>query len=95
MENIVAFVRKPQDDTNEVICVGNFSALSRKGYRLGLPRAGKYRLIMNTDDQVYGGKGKRVPESFESQVVSAVGRENSVAIDLPPLSTLWFELEQS
>jgi len=93
MENIVAFVRKPQDDTNELICVGNFSALSRKGYRLGLPRAGKYKRIMNTDDQVYGGKGKRVPESFESESVAAVGRDNSVAIDLPPLSTLWFELE--
>jgi hypothetical protein len=48
---------------------------------------------MNTDDQVYGGKGKRVPESFESESVAAVGRDNSVAIDLPPLSTLWFELE--
>ena len=93
MENIVAFVRKPQDDTNELICVGNFSALSRKGYRLGLPRAGKYKRIMNTDDQVYGGKGKRVPESFESESVTAVGREQSVALDLPPLSTLWFELE--
>src|ERR1051325_729138 len=93
MENIVAFVRKPQDDTNELICVGNFSALPRKGYRLGLPRAGKYKRIMNTDDQVYGGKGKRVPEWFESEGVAAVGREHSVAIDLPPLSTLWFELE--
>jgi 1,4-alpha-glucan branching enzyme len=93
MENIVAFVRKPQDDANELVCVGNFSAVSRKGYRLGLPRAGKYKRIMNTDDQVYGGKGKRVPEAFESESVAAVGRDNSVAIDLPPLSTLWFELE--
>ena len=95
MENIVAFVRKPQDATNELICVGNFSALPRKEYRLGLPSAGKYRLIMNTDDQVYGGKGKRVPESFASESVAAVGRENSVVIDLPPFSTLWLELEQS
>jgi hypothetical protein len=50
---------------------------------------------MNTDDQVYGGKGKRIPESIESEGVGAVGRENSVMINLPPFSTLWFELEQS
>jgi 1,4-alpha-glucan branching enzyme len=95
MENIVAFLRKPQDGSNELVCVGNFSALARKGYRLGLPQAGNYRLIVNTDDQVYGGKGKRLPQSFESERIAAVGRENSVTIDLPPFSTLWFELAQS
>jgi 1,4-alpha-glucan branching enzyme len=95
MENIVAFARKPQDGTNELVFVGNFSAVARKGYRLGLPRAGKYRLVVNTDDRVYGGKGKSVPESFASEKIAAVGREDSVSIDLPPLSALWFEFEES
>ena len=61
MENIVAFLRRSHDDSPEIICVGNFSALQKKGYRLGLPRNGEYQLLINTDDKAYGGKGREAP----------------------------------
>jgi 1,4-alpha-glucan branching enzyme len=75
-----------------LICVGNFSALPRKNYRLGLPKAGEYRLLVNTDAEVYGGSGASLAESIVGEKTRSGGREYSVSIDLPPFSTLWFEV---
>jgi 1,4-alpha-glucan branching enzyme len=94
-QNIVAFLRKSTESRHELICVGNFSSLPRDGYRLGLPQAGKYRLLVNTDLKVYAGTGKAVVESFESEEIPSAGREHSVSIDLPSFSTLWFEFDES
>jgi 1,4-alpha-glucan branching enzyme len=90
-ENIVAFLRKSPKGGPEMVCVGNFSALPRKGYRLGLPREGKYQLLVNTDADVYAGSGAEVGEMVEAEKVTSSGREFSVGIDLPAFSTLWFE----
>jgi len=91
MENIVSFLRRSHDDSPEIICVGNFSALQKKGYRVGLPRDGEYQLLINTDDKAYGGKGREVPQSIGAEETPSMGRQFSAVIDLPALSTIWFE----
>jgi 1,4-alpha-glucan branching enzyme len=90
-ENIVAFLRKSSQTGNEIICVGNFSALSKEGYRLALPKAGDYRLILNTDAGVYNGSNKSIAGSITAEETALHGRQYSASIDLPPLTTLWFE----
>jgi 1,4-alpha-glucan branching enzyme len=94
MEDIVAFLRRSHDGSPEIICVGNFSALPRKGYRLGLPREGEYQLLINTDDKAYGGKGREAPQSIVAEETPSMGRQFSAVIDLPALSTLWFEAQK-
>jgi 1,4-alpha-glucan branching enzyme len=91
MENIVSFLRRSHDDSPEIICVGNFSALARKGHRLGLPHDGEYQLLINTDDKAYGGKGRDAPQSIVAEATPSTGLQFSAVIDLPALSTLWFE----
>lgn len=91
LENVVAFLRKSPAGGPPMICVGNFSALPRKDYRLGLPQAGQYQLLVDTDAAVYAGSGTQVVETFVAENVASMGREYSVVIDLPPFSTLWFE----
>jgi len=93
-ENIVAFLRSSPKDGPAMICVGNFSALARKGYRLGLPSPGQYKLLVNTDAEVYAGQGQPLPETFESEEVESLGKKYSVSIDLPALTTLWLEISQ-
>ena len=90
-ENIVSFLRRSPNGGPEMICVGNFSALPRKGYRLGLPKEGEYRLLVNTDAEGYSGSGVEVVQSITAEKIANVGREFSVSIDLPPFCTLWFE----
>jgi len=75
-ENIVAFIRRSPQSGNEVICVCNFSAVAKKGYQVELLGKAEYDLILNTNSETYGGH----------EGVSISGS----AIDLPPLTTLWF-----
>jgi 1,4-alpha-glucan branching enzyme len=88
MENIVAFARRSPKTGRELVCVCNFSALSKQGYRLRLSRDLKYKLFINTDDEVYGGN--------KTVAVNELKIEDGTAIiDLPALSTLWFAPEST
>jgi 1,4-alpha-glucan branching enzyme len=77
MENIVAFRRRSPTTGKELICVGNFSALPRKGYSLRLSQSSKYQVVFNSDAKEYGGSGS----------ILFIG--GSAEIDLPPLTTVW------
>ena len=75
-ENIVAFMRRSPDTGSELICVCNFSAVPKKGYRVELLSKGNYDLILDTNSETYGGhEGVSIKDG---------------AIDIPPLTTLWF-----
>jgi 1,4-alpha-glucan branching enzyme len=74
LENIVSFIRRSPETGREIICVCNFSAVAKKGYKVD--QLSNYDLILNTDAEVYGG----------NNAVSI----DAAAIDLPPLTTVWF-----
>jgi 1,4-alpha-glucan branching enzyme len=90
LENVVAFARLTPSTGECVVCVGNFSPLARGGYRLPLPRPGRYRLLLNTDAAHFGGTGSALFETFDAAAEHWRGRQYSALIDLPPLSTLWY-----
>jgi 1,4-alpha-glucan branching enzyme len=79
-ENIIAFLRRSRSG-RELICVCNFSAVAKNGYRVSRLAEGQYQLIINTSARVYGGSGD----------VSVNGAD----LDLPPLTTLWFAPQKS
>src|SRR5688500_17468195 len=88
-QNIVAFIRRSPQSDRELICVANFSAVPRSGYRLGLPGEGHYRVFVNTDEEEYGGRSGSPIRDLDSESVPSHGRAHSVQIDLPPLTTVW------
>jgi 1,4-alpha-glucan branching enzyme len=90
-ENVIAFRRLAPSTGKEVICVSNFSPVAREGHRLGLPRAGTYKQLVNTDHENYCGGGFGVVKSIKAEKVPAHGLDYSVEITLPPLATMWFE----
>ena len=96
-ENVVSFIRrslstgKNPSTSRELICVGNFAPVRRENHQLGLPRPGTYRLIANTDDEIYGGSGVKLPKSIKAEEKPIHGQPYSATITLPPLATLWFE----
>ena len=55
--NVIAFARFSRDGGRVVVCACNLSPVPREGYRLGLPRGGSWRELLNTDDARYGGSG--------------------------------------
>jgi 1,4-alpha-glucan branching enzyme len=92
--NIVAFMRKSGKTGREIVCVGNFSAVVHEDYRLGLPRAGEYQLVLNTDASEYGGGGFQSPDLLSAEAIAIRHFDYSARLTLPPLSTLWYEAQE-
>jgi 1,4-alpha-glucan branching enzyme len=73
-----------------VVC--NFTPVVRHGWRVGVPRAGRWRERLNTDSAYYGGSNVGTPLGLaDSEPVACDGRSDSLLIDLPPLATVMFE----
>jgi 1,4-alpha-glucan branching enzyme len=87
--NVVAFARFAAEDTTVLVCACNFSPVPRHGYRVGLPRNGRWRELLNTDDERYGGGGIVNPGTIEAEPTPWHGQPYSAALTLPPLGVLW------
>jgi 1,4-alpha-glucan branching enzyme len=90
-DNIVSFIRRSQSTGRELVCVCNFSPVLRENHLLGLPRPGQYRLLVNTDAELFGGSGTEIADSVDAEENPVHGQAYSASITLPPLTTLWFK----
>jgi 1,4-alpha-glucan branching enzyme len=90
-ENVLAFRRRSPSTGAEVLSISNLSPVPRENHRIGLPRLGQYKQILNTDAGTYCGGGFGVVPSVMAEVVPNHGLEYSAVITLPPLATIWFE----
>ncbi|RMG17934.1 MAG: 1,4-alpha-glucan branching protein GlgB [Deltaproteobacteria bacterium] len=76
----------------EVLLVAlNFTPVPRTGYRVGVPEAGRWREILNTDAPVYGGSGLGNLGGVEAEAVPCHGHAHSLSLTLPPLAAVIFE----
>ena len=87
--SIVAFLRKSAGGQKLVFAM-NATPVVRAGYRIGVPEPGRYRGILNTDAEVYGGSGVGNISTIHSEPVPWQGRDHSIQIVLPPLALLAF-----
>lgn len=94
-ESILAWVRHGTDGEAPVLVVSNFTPVERQNRRIGVPEAGFWAERLNTDSSFYGGSGAGNLGGKQSENIAASGRAHSINITLPPLSTLFFELESN
>ena len=71
---------------NELIVLVNIMPNAYEGYGIGVPKAGKYREIFNSDSKQFGGSGVVNNAPLESQAEDNDGFENSINISVPPLA---------
>ncbi|OBF50445.1 1,4-alpha-glucan branching protein GlgB [Mycolicibacterium monacense] len=88
--NVLSFLRYG-DDGSVLACVFNFSGSEHSQYRLGLPHAGTWREVLNTDAADYNGAGIGNYGAVQATDEPWHGRPASAVMVLPPLSALWFE----
>jgi len=92
--SVVSFIRKSRE--GEVIAfIVNATPIVRFDYRLGVPHAGFYRELINTDAETYGGGNVGNLGGVHSEDRAWMGREHSILIQLPPLATVAFKLERN
>jgi len=89
-QSVLAFLRRARDG-RFVVVVLNFTPVPRLGYRVGVPYAGSYREIFNSDSHYYA--GSNVGKGSVAAAGPHLGYAASVALDLPPLGGIILRLE--
>ena len=91
--SVIAFARWGTSGDEFIVCVSNFTPVVRHNYRIGVPKAGTYKEILNTDSTYYWGSNVGVSEvgAVDSEPVAAHGREQSINLTLPPLATVYLK----
>jgi len=91
--NVVAFARQTHAGEDVLVCAMNLSPVPRHGYRVGLPRSGRWREVLNTDAEIYGGGGVGNPGGVLAEAMPWHEQSHSAAVDLPPLGVVWLTPE--
>ena len=86
--SVFAFLRQAENEAPPVLAVSNMTPTVHGDYRIGVPRAGRWREIFNSDSALYGGSNQGNAGAVHTSHVSAHGEQQSVLLLLPPLATV-------
>jgi len=89
--SVMSYIRKGNDEKDNVIVILNLTPVPRECYRIGLPKAGALKEIFNSDAKNYNGTGDFNNKSLKSDEKEWNNRENSIELSLPPLGMLAFK----
>jgi 1,4-alpha-glucan branching enzyme len=70
--------------------IANFTPVPREGYRIGVPRAGFWKEILNSDATSYGGGGLGNRGGMDAEAVACRGHDQSLVVTAPPLAIVMF-----
>ncbi|MEM7084614.1 MAG: 1,4-alpha-glucan branching protein GlgB [Bacteroidota bacterium] len=93
--SVLAYLRKGNNDKDDVLVVCNMTPIPRENYRIGVPKKGKYKLVFNSDELNYGGSAFPVKKQYTSESIPWQQRKESVSCSLPPLGMIALKKIQS
>jgi 1,4-alpha-glucan branching enzyme len=91
--SVLCFLRKSRDGSHTVLVACNFTPVPREGYLIGVPLAGRWSEVLNSDASSYGGSGMGNLGEAHTRPVPAHGRPHSLRLTLPPLAALFLRHE--
>ena len=91
-QSVLAYVRFCNDG-HPVVVINNLTPVVRHDYCVGVPAAGEYKLLLNSDDQGFGGSGVSAGKKFMTEASGAHGQAQSLKLTLPPLATVMLKLK--
>jgi len=89
--SVISFLRKGAAGGEQVLCAFNFTPVPRRAYRIGVPAAGWWSDLANSDASDFGGSGAGVAGGAKAERQPWHGREFSVVLDLPPLGAVFLK----
>jgi len=88
-QSVISYLRKAKDANDALVVVLNFTPVPRYAYKVGAPKGGLWRELLNSDADAYGGSGVGNPEPIEAEPVSFFDRfDFTLTLTLPPLGML-------
>ncbi len=91
--SVLSFMRKAKSRDEFIVVISNFTPVPRSGYRVGVPRPGYYREILNSDSEYYGGSNMGNGGGQATEDISMHGQPQSLSLTLPPLATIMLKLK--
>ncbi len=82
--SVLTYIRKGHDEKNDLIIACNFTPVPRENYRIGIPKKGKLKEVLNSDATAYGGSD-RLNTAIKTSTKAWHGHKKSVEICIPPL----------
>jgi 1,4-alpha-glucan branching enzyme len=89
--SVVSFLRRARDPNDEVVVIVNFTPVPRYGYRIGVPGAGWYRELLNSDSTVYGGSNVGNGGGLWATAEPRHGFSHTLTLTIPPLGCVMFK----
>jgi 1,4-alpha-glucan branching enzyme len=86
--SVVSFIRRAKDGSDHLVAIVNFTPVPRDGYVIGVPEAGAYLELVNSDGDVYGGSNVGNGGAIFTEPIASHGYEQSLRLVLPPLGFL-------
>ena len=89
----LSLMRKGKSPEDLVLVALNFTPVPRHNYRMGAPRGGFWREMLNSDAGIYGGSGQGNLGGIEAAPIPFHGRTHMLTLTLPPLSAVFLKAE--
>ncbi|HYS08325.1 MAG TPA: 1,4-alpha-glucan branching protein GlgB [Myxococcales bacterium] len=89
-QSVTSYLRKGKTG-DPVLVVLNYTPVVRRGYRVGVPRGGEWRELLNSDAPLYGGSGVGNFGTVRADDTASHGRKHSLSLTLPPLGALFLK----
>ena len=93
VDSVLSFIRKDRNG-DQVVVLCNFTPATHFAYRVGVPAAGFWGELLNSDAAPYGGSGQGNLGGVRSQPMPMHGRAHSLSLVLPPLATLFLKFKR-
>jgi 1,4-alpha-glucan branching enzyme len=93
--SVISFKRMGKKASDTLVFICNFTPIPRYGYRQGVPQAGTYDEILNSDATQYGGSGIVNTQDMPSGAVPWQSCQHSIILTIPPLSTIILKIRHS
>ncbi len=91
--SILIYQRRGHNEADTIICILNLTPLTHHRYRIGLPQAGDYRELFNSDAEIYGGSNQGNFGEISGAKIPFHGQSSSAEITIPPLGALILQKE--
>ena len=89
--SVLTYIRKGENEKDNVLIVLNLTPVPRENYRIGLPKEGELKEVFNSDAKKYNGSGTYSNKKLVSEALEWNGREHSTELNLPPLSMVAYK----
>jgi len=95
-KSVLTYLRKGKNPADTLLIAANFTPIPRHNYRVGVPEAGRWNEVLNSDAPIYGGSGQGNMGGVEATPVRFFDKfDQSLSLTLPPLSVVVFQHESN